>query len=73
MNDAEEERLAQDVEKILQDQGIQAILECKECGAELTLRMEVIPGPPPSLSRLAYNCQYCFAMNVVWAAPGIAK
>lgn len=73
MSPADEERLSQEVEKILKDHSIQPILECKVCGAELTLRMEVSPGSPPELTRLAYNCQYCFAMNVVWTAPGITK
>lgn len=73
MTDAEEDRLSREVEKILLGQGIAPMLECHECKAELTLRMEVIPGPPPELTRLAYNCQYCLAMNVVWTAPGITK
>lgn len=73
MTDAEEERLSREAEKILRDHGIEPILECRECKAELTLRMEVIPGPPPELTRLAYNCAYCFAMNIVWKAPGITK
>jgi hypothetical protein len=70
MTDAEEERLSQEVDRILKENRIESMLECQVCGAELTLRMEVIPGPPPAFSRLAYNCQYCFSMNVVWTAPG---
>jgi hypothetical protein len=72
MSPADEKRLSEEVDQILKDKGIEPMLECRVCKAELTLRMEVIPGERPELSRIAYNCEYCLAMNVVWASPGIA-
>lgn len=72
MSPPEEERLSREVEQILKDNGIEPMLECRVCGAELTLRMEVIPGERPKLSRVAYNCEYCLAMNVVWISPDLA-
>lgn len=62
----DEERLSKEVDQILKDNGIEPMLECRSCGAELTLRMEVVPGNPSVLNRIAYNCEYCLAMNVVW-------
>jgi hypothetical protein len=69
MSPTDEERLSQQVDQILKENRIEPMLECQVCGAELTLRMEVIPGDRPTLSRIAYNCEYCLAMNVVWASP----
>lgn len=66
MDQRDHERLSNEAQRILKDQGIEAILECKICGAELTLRMEIVPNDYPILTKLAYNCAYCFAMNVVW-------
>ncbi len=63
-------QLTREADDILKDKKIEPILDCKQCGAELALKMLVIPGEPPKLSRLAYNCQNCFAMNVVWTASG---
>lgn len=70
---ADMNRLSREAQDILRDKGIQPMPECKGCGAELTLRMEVVPGTPPALCRLAYNCARCLAMNVVWEAPGSPK
>ena len=72
MSPADEERLAKEVDQILKDNGIEPMLECRTCRAELTLRMEVIDDAVPRLLRIAYNCEYCLAMNVVWPARDLA-
>jgi hypothetical protein len=72
MSPADEERLSKEVEQVLENNGIGPMLECRRCQAELTLRMEVIPGENQKLSRIAYNCEYCLAMNVVWTSPDLA-
>lgn len=72
MNLADEERLSRQVDQILKDNGIESMLECRVCRAELTLRTEVIQySKAIRLSRVAYNCEYCLAMNVVWVDPGL--
>lgn len=71
MDPTDEERLSREVDQILKDNRIEPILECLVCKAELTLRMEVIPGEVPMVSRIAYNCEYCLAMNVVWTSPDL--
>jgi len=66
MSPSDEKRLVIEVEQTLKDNGIKPMLDCRVCGRELTLRMEVGPEEKPKLFRIAYNCQYCLAMNVVW-------
>lgn len=69
----DQELLAQEVSRILEENKISPLLDCTSCGGELTLRMEVLPGDPPKVTRVAYNCEYCLAMNVVWTAPELTK
>ena len=65
--------LSKKVDEILKQNQTEPLLSCKRCQGELALRMEVNPGPPPSVTRIAYNCNYCFAMNVVWQSAELIK
>lgn len=69
----DEEVLAREVSRILEENKINPLLDCTSCGGELTLRMEVLPGDPPKVTSVAYNCEYCLAMNVVWKSPELMK
>lgn len=69
MSEEEDVALSAECDKRLAELGIESILDCTRCGAELTLRMAVAPTGPGrrhELWEIAYNCQMCFAMNSVW-------
>jgi len=75
LSDGDLKRLGKEVDRILEENGIQPILDCKQCGGEMTLSIQPTWERPPQLAKISYNCHNfpCLAINVVWKAPWITK
>lgn len=65
-------QLTMEADSLLMKEGIERLMDCSRCGAELTQRVEIGPTGLEGqyeLWAIGFNCAYCLQNHVVWKKP----